>query len=86
MIMSKLSYFFSLCYVRYISNTVGLNTQFVGSKFGIFGEFRWVRILLFLLDEPGFRMVRTSVFPDFWPGLANFWLKRFEVRAFWRGS
>ena len=59
--------------------------QFVGSKFGIFGGFGWVRSLI-LVDEPGFRRVQSSVFLDLGLGSAHFWPNRFEVRAFWRGS
>ena len=59
-------------------------TQFVGLKFGIFGGFGWVRSSI-LVDEPGFRRVRISVFPDLGLGLAHFWSNRFKVQAFWRG-
>ena len=56
-------------------------TQFVGSEFGIFGGFGWVRSSV-LVNEPGFGRVRSSVFPDFGLGSACFWPNRFEVRAF----
>ena len=39
-----------------------------------------------LEDEPGFGKVRSSVFPDLGLGSAHFWLNKFEVRAFWKGS
>ena len=32
-------------------------TQFVGSKFGIFGGFEWVRSSI-MVDKPGFRRVQ----------------------------
>ena len=41
---------------------------------------------LILVDKPGFRGVQSSVFRDLGLGLARFWLNRFEVQAFWRGS
>ena len=53
----------------------------MGSKFGIFGGFGWVRSSV-LVDEPGFGRVRSSVFPDLGLGLAGFWPNRFEVWAF----
>ena len=49
-----------------------------------FGGFGWVHSLV-LVDDSGFRMVRSSVFPDLGLGSAHFWPKRFEIQAFWRG-
>ena len=60
-------------------------THFMGSEFEIFVGFWWVHSSV-LVDEPGFRKVRSSVFPDLGPDLAHFWLNRFKVQAFWRGS
>ena len=51
--------------------------QFVGSKLGIFGGFE-VRV-----DEPGFEV---RCFLDLGLGLTRYWLNRFKVWAFWRGS
>ena len=54
--------------------------------FGIFGGgFGWVCSSV-LVDEPGFERVQSLVFPDLDLSLAHFWLNRFEVRAFWKGS
>ena len=60
-------------------------TQFGGSKFGIFGGFGLVRSSS-LVDKPGFGRVQSLGFLDFSMGSAHFRLNRFEVRAFWRGS
>ena len=54
---------------------------FVGSEFGIFGGFGWVRSSI-LVDKPGFGKVRSSVFPDLGLGSAHFWPNRFKVQAF----
>ena len=58
--------------------------RFVGSKFGIFGGFGWVRHLA-LADDPGFGRVRSSGFLDMSLGMAHFRLNRFEVRALSNG-
>ena len=60
-------------------------TQFVGSKFGIFGGFGWVRSSIWV-DEPGFRRVRSSVFPNLVLGLTYIWPNKFEVWTICRGS
>ena len=60
-------------------------TQFMGSKFGIFGGFGWVRSLISAV-EPGFGRVRNSVFPDLGLGSTYIWPNRFEVRIFYRSS
>ena len=57
----------------------------MGSEFGNFGGFKWVRSSI-LVDEPGFGRVRSSIWLDLGLGSAYFWLNRFEVQAFWRGS
>ena len=57
--------------------------MWVRSEIGIFEGFRWVHISV-LVDERGFERVQSSVFPDFGLGLANFWLNKFKVQAFWR--
>ena len=36
-----------------------------------------------LVDEPGFRRIRSSAFPNLGMGLAHFWPNRFEVQDFW---
>ena len=59
----------------------------IGSEFGIFGWFRWVHSS-FLVDEPGFGRVQSSVFPDL--GLCSVepisQPNKFKVQAFWRSS
>ena len=47
-------------------------------------DFGWVHSSV-LVNEPGFRRVPSSVFPDLGLDLAHFWLNMFKVRAFWRG-
>ena len=59
--------------------------QFVDSEFRIFGGFGWVYSSI-MVDEPVLGRVRSSVFQDLGLGSAHFWLNKFEVRAFWRGS
>ena len=59
--------------------------QLVGSKFGIFGGFGWVRSSA-LVDEPGFGKVRSSGLLDLRLDSAHFRLNKFEVQAFWWGS
>ena len=46
-------------------------TQFVDLELGIFRGFGRVRSL-FLVDEPGFRRVQCSFFPDLGLGSAHF--------------
>ena len=46
-------------------------TQFVGSEFGIFGGFGWVRSSV-LVGEPGFGRVLSLFFLDLGLGLAHF--------------
>ena len=42
---------------------------------------------LILLEEPGFKRVQIIfVCLDLGMGSAHFWLNRFKVQAFWRGS
>ena len=60
-------------------------TQFMGSKFRIFGGLGWVCCSM-SVDEPGFRRVRSSVFLDFDLGSNCFWPNRFKVWASCRGS
>ena len=52
---------------------------------GFLEGFGWVHSLV-LVDEPGFEKAQSSVFPDLGLGLACFWLNRFKLQDFWRGS
>ena len=65
-------------------SSVLVRTQFVGSELRIWkdsgGSYSSVSV-----DEPGFRRVWSSVFPDLGLGSAHFWLNSFKVQAFWRG-
>ena len=45
------------------STSLGSNSVCIGSKFGIFGGFRWIRSSI-LADVPGFGRVHSSVFTD----------------------
>ena len=58
-------------------------TQFMSSKFAMFGGFWWVCSSI-LVDEPGLRMVHSSVFSDLGLGSAHFWPNRFKVWSFCR--
>ena len=57
----------------------------MGSKFGIFGGFGWVRSSS-LVDESGFGRIRSSGFLDLSLGSAYLRPDMFEVWAFWRDS
>ena len=56
----------------------------MGSKFGIFGGFRWVCSSILLGGKPGFGGVQSSVFPDLGLSSAHFWPNRFEVQFCWK--
>ena len=56
-------------------------TQVIGSKFGIFGVFRWVHSLI-LVKKTGFSRVRSSVLMDLGQGLVRFLADQVQSSGF----